>query len=59
VERRGEEQWCNGDRMGLYIDFDTETYATYKNGHPVAVGNCRGVGVGVSPVTTFVYGPHR
>ena len=22
VERRGEEPWCNGDRMGLYIDFD-------------------------------------
>ena len=47
-----------GDRMGLYIDFVTETYAAYKNGFPVVVGNCPGVGVGVSPMTTFVYGPH-
>jgi hypothetical protein len=58
VERRGEEQWCNGDRMGLYIDFAAETYAAYKNGHCVVVGNCPGVGVGVSPMTTLVYGPH-
>jgi YD repeat-containing protein len=42
VERRGEEQWCNGDKMGLYIDFATETYAAFKNGHPVVVGNCPG-----------------
>jgi hypothetical protein len=44
--------------MGLYIDFVAETFAAYKNGFCVVVGNCPGVGVGVSPMATFVYGPH-
>jgi len=58
VQRRGEEPWNNGDRMALLVDFTTETFAAYKNQHPVLVGDCPGVAVGVSPIVTFVYGPH-
>ena len=31
----GERPWNNGDKMALRIDFESETFAAYKNHHPV------------------------